>query len=70
MDSGHHSRRIFHRLSYADYDNFELQSIEEFRKYLKREGVDAVFDDHTLLRFLYSSSFKLNDAGARTGQYY
>jgi hypothetical protein len=38
--------------------------------YLKREGVDAVFDDATLSRFLYSENFKLDDACDKISQYY
>lgn len=70
MSSGHHSRRIFHLLPlHHNYDDFEVQSLEEFSRYLYKQGVEAAFDQAILLRFLYSTAFNLEEATRRLSIY-
>jgi hypothetical protein len=65
VENGQHKRKIFHLVDWMEYDNFEKQSLKEFKEYLRKEGFDITFTDALYIRFLYAGDFNLQECTRR-----
>jgi len=65
VEGGEHKRRIFHLTDWMEYDNYEKQALQAFKKHLVSEGQDIVYEDALYLRFLYAGAFDLSESTRR-----
>lgn len=69
VEGGEHKRRIFNLIDWMEYDGYEKQALQNFKKHLLAEGNDLIYDDALYLRFLYSGAFDLKECTRRLQVY-
>ena len=69
VEEGEHKRKIFHLVDWMEYDAYEKQALEAFKKHLTAEGHDIIYEDALYVRFLYSGAFDLKECTRRLQVY-